>query len=258
MRQTTAHLLLALLLAPLFSCAALGLSSTGSKLPNVTRPKVSVAAVRMADMPSARDLASYYCGQYLGPLICGAFGPVPQVSDIHFAFDVELELANSNNVPLPLVQTLFAFTAFPEAQDAQNLGTVCLSFCEDPNNCKQDANACRSDEPEIRDARDFANAATGFLISTALGERKFSDLRVRTVPPNEQMKMVVRLGLDPVQMVGLIRQFGTGELDRIKKGQIPEFSIPYEIEGTAWVSVESLGRLATGFGPAAGQWRLQR
>jgi len=258
MKQTTVHVLFALLLAPLFSCAALGLGGTGSKIPNVKPPKVDIAAVRMADMPSARDLASYYCAQYLGPLICRAFGPVPKTSDIHFAFDVELKLANSSSVPLPLVQTLFAFTAFPEEQGAQNLGTVCLSFCEDPNNCRQDANACRSDEPEIRDIRDFANAAAGFLISTALGERKFSDLRVRTIPPNDQMKMVVRLGLDPVQMVGLIRQFGKGELDQIRKGQIPEFTIPYEIEGTAWVSVESLGRLATGFGPAAGQWRLQR
>jgi hypothetical protein len=261
MKRTSTHIRLALfllLLAPLYSCAALGLGGTGSKLPDVKPPNVSISSVRMADMPSARDLASYYCGQYLGPLICRAFGSVPQISDIHFAFDVELALDNSSPVPLPLVQTLFAFTAFPEAQDAQNLGTVCLSFCEDPESCTQDANACRSDEPEIRDIRDFANAASGFLIATALGERKFSDLRVRTVPPNDQMKMVVRLGLDPVQMVSLIRQFGKGELDKIRSGQIPEFSIPYELEGTAWVSVESLGRLATGFGPAAGQWRLQR
>ncbi len=258
MKQTRARVLLGLLLLPLLSCAALGLSGTGSKIPNVKPPKVSIASVRMAEMPSSRDLASYYCAQYLGPLICRPFGPVPKPSDIHFAFDVELALANASKVPLPLVQTLFAFTAFPEAQDVQNLGAVCLTFCEDPNNCRQDANACRSDEPEIRDIRDFANAATGFLLSTALGERKLSDLRVRTVPPNDQMKMVVRLGLDPVQMVGLIRQLGKGELERIKKGQVPEFTIPYKIEGTAWVSVESLGRLATGFGPAAGQWRLQR
>ena len=258
MKQTTLGILLLLLITSLFSCAALGLSGTGSKIPNVKPPNVSIAAVRMADMPTARDLASYYCGQYLGPLICRAFGPVTKTSDIHFAFDVDLKLANSSKVPMPLVQTLFAFTAFPEAKDAQNLGTICLSFCEDPNNCRQDANACRSDEPEIRDIRDFANAAAGFLISTALGERKFSDLRVRTVQPNDELKMVVRLGLDPLQMIGLIRQFSEGGIDQIKRGQIPDLNIPYEIEGTAWVSIESLGRLATGFGPAAGQWRLQR
>jgi len=258
MKQNILGILLALFLLPLSSCAALGLTGAGSAIANVKPPNVSIAAVRMADMPTARDLAGYYCGQYLGPLICRAFGPVPKTSDIQFAFDVELAVANGSKVPMPLVQTLFAFTAFPEEQDAQNLGTVCLSFCDDPNNCKQDANACRSDAPEIRDIRDFANAASGFLIATALGERKFSDLRVRTVPPNDEMKMVVRLGLDPLQMIGLIRQFGKGEIAKIRSGQIPEFSIPYEIEGTAWVSVESLGRLATGFGPAAGQWRLQR
>lgn len=258
MKQTTTHLVLALLLLPLTSCAALGLSGAGSSIPDVKPPNVRISAVRMADMPTARDLASYYCSQYLGPLICKAFGSVPQISDIHFAFDVELELANSSKVPLPLVQTLFAFTAYPEVQSAQNLGTVCLSFCEDPNNCTQDANACRSDEPEIRDIRDFANAAAGFLFATALGEKNFSDLRVRTIPANDQMKMVVRLGLDPVQMVGLIREFAQGEIADVRQGRIPDFSIPYEIEGTAWVSVESLGRLATGFGPAAGQWRLQR
>ena len=70
--------------------------------------------------------------------------------------------------------------------------------------------------------------------------------------------MVVRLGLDPVQMVRLIRQYGRGEIDRIKEGRIPELSVPYEIEGTTWVAVESLGRLATSFGPATGEWRLQR
>jgi hypothetical protein len=252
------HLALALLLVPMFGCAALSAAGRGMRAVDIDPPKVSIAAVRLAELPNNRELASYYCAQYLGPLICRAFGPVPSVDDIRFAFDVELELANSSKVPMPLVQTLFAFTAFPEEQSQQNLGTVCLSFCEDPNNCRQDANACVSDEPEIKDIRDFAGAATGFLIATALGERKFSDLRVRTIQPNDRMRMVVRLGLDPVQMVGLIRRFAKGEVDRIKKGQIPELTIPYEIEGTAWVSVEALGRLATGFGPAAGQWRLAR
>ena len=90
MKQTTTHLVLALLLLPLTSCAALGLSGAGSSIPDVKPPNVRISAVRMADMPTARDLASYYCSQYLGPLICKAFGSVPQISDIHFAFDVEL------------------------------------------------------------------------------------------------------------------------------------------------------------------------
>ena len=95
-------------------------------------------------------------------------------------------------------------------------------------------------------------------MATALGEKRFSDLRIRTVPPGDQLKMVVRLGLDPVQMVELIRKYARGEIDRIKEGRIPELAIPYEIEGTTWVSVEQLGRLATSFGPASGEWVLER
>ena len=242
----------------LSGCATLGISGSKSVGLDIRPPKVSIAAVSLVEMPSNGELASYYCAQYLGPLICRAFGPVPATEDINFAFDVELELGNPNRVPLPLVQALFAFTAFPEAQDARNLGTVCVSFCEDPNHCEQDANACTSDEPEIRDINDFANAAVGFLIATALGERRFSDLRVRTIPANDRMRMVVRLGLDPVQMIDLIRKLGKDQLERIKRAQMPDFVIPYEIEGTAWISVESFGRLATGFGPAAGQWQLRR
>ncbi len=258
MRLRTTHLALALLLVPMLGCAALSAAGRGLRGLDVDPPKVSIASVRVADMPSNRALASYYCAQYLGPLICRAFGPVAKTSDIDFAFDVELELQNASKVPMPLVQTLFAFTAFPEVQGKQNLGTVCLSFCEDPSNCRQTADACVSDEPEIKDMRDFAGAAAGFLIATAVGERKLSDLRVRTIPPNDRLRMVVRLGLDPVQMVGLIRQFAKGEVDRIRRGETPELTVPYQIEGTAWVSVESLGRLATGFGPAAGEWRLAR
>lgn len=249
------HFSLALVLVLLVGCAALSAAGRGMRALDVDPPRVSIAAVRVADMPTNRELASYYCAQYLGPLVCRAFGPA---ADIDFAFDVELELRNTSKVPMPLVQTLFAFTAFPEARGAQNLGTVCLSFCEDPSNCRQTSAACVSDEPEIKDIRDFAGAAAGFLLATAVGERKLSDLRVRTIPPNDRMRMVVRLGLDPVQMVGLIREYAKGEADRIRRGQLPELAIPYEIEGTAWVSVESLGRLATGFGPAAGQWRLAR
>jgi hypothetical protein len=237
-------------------CAALGLGGASGPLA-VEPPKVSIASVRLVQMPSRQDLASYYCAEYVGPLVCRVFGPVTPISDIDFAFDVELELENPNPIPLPVVQSLFAFTAFPEQVQAANLGTVCLSFCEDPDNCEQDADACAADEPEIRDAKDFAEAAADFLYSVAVGENRFSDLRVRTVPPNDRTRMVVRLGIDPQQMVDLFATLAKGDIDRIKRGHLPELAIPYRIEGTAWVSVEGLGRLATGFGPASGEWQLQ-
>lgn len=256
MRSLHVVALVALLGTGGLSCATLGFG-TGSKPLDVEAPAVSIAQIRLAEMPSNKELASYYCAQYLGPLICRAFGPVPSISDVHFAFDVELAFQNRSPIPMPIVQSLFAFTAFPGETDVSNLGTVCLSFCEDPEHCEQDADACTSDDPEIRDAKDFANAAAGFLFSVALGERRFNDLRVRTIPPNEETRVVVRLGIDPVQMVGLLTKFARGEIDNVRQGRLPELTIPYEVEGTSWVAVESFGRLATGFGPARGQWQLR-
>ncbi len=237
-------------------CAGLGLG-TGRQVIDVKPPSVSVAELRLVELPSNKELASYYCSQYLGPLICRAFGPVPSISDIQFAFDVELALRNRSAAPLPVVQSLFAFTAFPGEAAAANLGAVCLSFCENPEHCEQDADACTSDDPEIHDAKDFAKAAAGFLFSVALGEKRFSDLRVRTIPPNEELRMVVRLGIDPTQMVDLIAKVAKGDIARIKEGRMPELAVPYQIEGTTWVAVESLGRLASGFGPVDGRWALR-
>lgn len=241
----------------LIGCVGVAFPGAENKL-RIKAPNITIAAVRLADAPTSRELASYYCAQYVGPLICRALGPVQSISDIHFAFDVELEFENPNPVPLPVVQALFAFTAFPEDHTTQNLGSVCMSFCEDEEHCEQAADACTSDDPEIRDARDFADAAVNFLIALALGERSFDDLKVRTVPANDRIRMVVRLGLDPVKMVDLIRTLATEEIGRVKQAQVPTFTIPYQIEGSAWVAVESLGRLATGFGPVSGQWQLAR
>lgn len=245
-----------MLAVPTPGCAGFSFGKGANGL-DVIAPEVSIASVRLADAPSNKALASYYCAQYLGPVICRVFGPVPATKDMAFAFDVELELENANPIPLPLVQSLFAFTAFPEQENAGNLGTVCVSFCEDPERCEQDASACVADDPEIRDARDFAGAASEFLYSVAAGERRFQDLRIRTVPPNDRTRVVVRLGIDPTQMVELIRSVAKGDIARIKRGELPSLAVPYRLEGTSWVAVEGFGRLAAGFGPTTGEWALQ-
>ena len=239
------------------ACSGLGFGG-GSNGPSFKGPEVSVADVRLIELPSNKKLASYYCSQYLSPALCRAFGPVATISDVHFAFDIELEFHNPNPIPLPIVQSLFAFTAFPEESGAQNLGTACLSFCEDPKRCRQSADACVSNQPEIRDVRDFAGAVKDFLVSIALKEKRFSELRVRTIPPGKQTRMVVRLGLDPTKMVDLIAKMAKGDIQRVKRAETPRFTIPYRIEGTAWVTVESFGRFATDFGPSAGRWQLLR
>ena len=238
------------------SCSLLEIPELGGLGGRPDSPIVKVSGVKLSAAPTSKALASYYCSEYLGPLICRAFGPVTKIQDINFNFDVGLAFQNPNAIPLPVVSALLGFTAFPEAKSEQNLGSVCLTMCEDPSNCEQSADACNSSDPEIRSAKDFVGAAAGFLISTALGENKLSDLKVKTIPANENMNMVVRLGLSPVQTVKLIKRLAKGEIDEVKRAKVPKFGIPYQLEGSAWVNVQSFGRIASGFGPVQGDLNL--
>ncbi|MGB5809303.1 MAG: hypothetical protein WBG86_02160 [Polyangiales bacterium] len=247
-----ALLVLSSLVAPV-GCSQLGINAGDFGL---EPPRVSIASVRLVEVPSTSALGSYYCAQQFGPTVCSVFGPVPSADDVGFAFDVTLDLQNPNPLPLPVVQSLFAFQAFPEEKGVENLGTVCLSFCEDPSDCEQSPSACQSDDPEIRDASDFGGAARDFLFSVAQGEGRFGDLRVQTIPANDTSTMVVRLGIDPRRMLDLIKTAASGELDNVRSGGFPDLAVPYRIEGTAWVAVEALGRLATDFGPTDGSWAL--
>ena len=221
-------------------------------------PSVRVVSTQLARAPGRRDIGLYYCMQRAPtPLICRAFGPLPTDEDLRFAFDVELEFQNPTQQAMPVVQALFAFTAFPESLEEENLGAVCMSFCEDPANCTASAeSACQSTEPEIRDLDDFRNAARGFLISVAMGERRFEDLRIRTIEPGETMRMVVRLEIAHEQMMRLIQASIGGAIEGVTSGQVPEITIPFQLEGSAWVTVEGFGRLAAGFGPIRDEWNL--
>ena len=68
---------------------------------------------------------------------------------------------------------------------------------------------------------------------------------------------VVRLGIDPTQMVELIRSVTKGDIARIKRGELPSLAVPYHLEGTSWVAVEGFGRLVAGFEPTTGEWALK-
>ena len=94
-------------------------------------------------------------------------------------------------------------------------------------------------------------------MSVAVGERNFSDLRVRTVPAGSELRFIVRLQLDPRQMITLLREATRNLIDLLRNRQIPEFVIPYRIEGSVWVSVENFGRFAASFGPYGNEWRLR-
>lgn len=256
-----AHILLLSLSGLCASCAGLQLPGTGGGALEPSPPDVSVAGVTVAEMPTSNALAAYLCGRYvpspMNRVVCRAFGPEVSADDMRFAFDLEVDVANPNDIPMPVVQALVAFTAYPERTDAQNLGALCVSFCEDPANCAQDAaDACQSDDPEIRDLESFAGAAANFLQRAATGQAGLEDLRVKTVDPGGSARVVVRLQLQPIQILELLREAGGSIMDEIRNGQTPTFAIQYSVEGSAWVSIQNLGRIAVDFGPVAGEWQM--
>lgn len=208
----------------------------------IPKPSVSVSGVRLERAPSAKDVAGVLCKKVAPAFVCGLLGGGD--GNLQFRFAVDLEFKNESNIPIPLVELLAAFTAFPEAQGAQNLGATCISLCEDPASCAQGgATACKADGKDIRSMADFGKAAAGFLFAVATGQEKLENLKIKTVAPKGKTSVTFRLELNPEQILGLVTQLSGSVMDQVKQGKSPSFAIPYKLEGTVWVTIQGLGRI---------------
>jgi hypothetical protein len=242
------------------SCATLkGL--TGPAGPAPKPPRIAVAEVALAGHPSAQSIARALCPQIAPAPVCMILGGAPSRAELQITFAVSLDVTNENAFALPLVEALVAFTAFPgataQAGSNQNLGAVCLSFCDNPSGCVPAPDACTAGGPQIKTVNDFAAASAGFLVGVATGQEKLENLKVRTLAPNGTTRVTVSLMLDPQQVLGLLAKLGTDALSQVKRGQVPQFVIPWQVEGSAWVTVEHLGKIAAGFGPTQGVWEIR-
>ncbi len=162
----------ALALIPgLTGCSAL----TDALKDNIKPPVSSINRVDLVRKPSLDELLNYSCHNYLGGsssacALAGWNNPPPK-RDLQFSFDVVFDLYNPNTaVPIPMVELLLGFTVFRD----QNLGAVCVSFC-DPDQedcqsaganvqgaCEIDDNTTEVDEasdlvPTVDDLLDLAN-----------------------------------------------------------------------------------------------------
>ncbi len=231
--------------------------NSGASVPRPIPPNVSVASVLLTHSPTERQIARAMCPQVANPLVCNLLGPAPTAQDMKFSFDVELDVENTNSIPLPITSALAAFTAFPAATGQQNLGAVCMSLCEDPNSCPQNAaNACESNEPEIRDIHDFAQAATNFLVAVVTGQERLENLRVRTVAPGAHTRVVFRLELNPEQVLALLRTVASDVVSQVASGRTPQIVIPYQVDGSIWITVEHFGRFAVTIPSYRNSWSL--
>jgi hypothetical protein len=261
----------ALVLVSLLVCGCDALRSlhedhTGGHGAPPPSPRVRLVETRLAHHPSDQQLAVHYCtqvaaGSRLGPagvLLCRALGPTPSTEDLQFRWEIELEATNPSSVPVPLVQALVAFTAFPGEADPESLGAICLTLCESGDTCPQseEATSCQSDEPAITDLESLGHAAAGFLTSVALGEDRFEDLTVRTIAPHGTVRFVAELAFDVEPMLGLIERSSESAVTQAREGHAPEFVIPYAVEGSIWVEARNFGRIAASFPRTEGRWDL--
>lgn len=225
------------------------------------KPEIKVKAITLASRPRNEQLAAYYCRQAtrneLAAMACRVFGDMPRREELKFAFRVELEAKNPAAIPMPVVSALMAFAAYPADSGGQNLGSVCVEMCKDPNRCPQTANACDSSDPQIKGMRDFAAAAVGFLVSSALSGGPTIELTMPVVDPGQSLAFVATLVLDIDQMLALIKRASGDALSQLASGKRPTFTIPWAIEGSVWVRFEGFGRIGAGFPRVTGEWSLE-
>ena len=220
-------------------------------------PVVTISSVTLASAPNNEALARYFCPKLLNKWLCSVFGE-SNPADLAFVFDVTLNAANTNSFPLPAVEAMVAFTAYPDQRDQANVGAVCVALCPEGENCgAPPADGCNSAEEGIKSMGDFASAVGGFVTNVALGDKELGDVRVRTIPANTAIDIKIRLDLKPSVMLKLIGRFAQDALDQVKNRKKPSFVIPYGLEGTVWVRLESIGKIAASFGPHTGQWALR-
>jgi hypothetical protein len=247
---------------------AVALAGCGQKIPGLGGlaakapvPEIKVSQVMIESKPSNKMLGGYYCNEAAGggmlAMGCRVFGSIAAKADLKFTFKVELEAKNPSPAPMPVVAAMIAFTAYPADSAGQNLGSVCVQMCEDPNNCPQAADACNSSEPTIKGASDFASAAAGFLVSTALNGGPKDDLRIPMVPAGGTLKFVAGLSLNIDQMLALIKRASGDAMSQAKSGKTPTFTIPWAVEGSVWVNFQGFGRIGASFPQQTGEWQLQ-
>jgi hypothetical protein len=219
---------------------------------------VQVESAALVSHPNDETLALYLCPLVAGSMVCRLLGPPVSRDRVKFVFDLVLDVQNPNPMPLPAIEALVAFTAYPDAPGQARVGVVCVALCPENEWCgPPPADGCRGgSEPSIKTPEDFVNASAGFLLASALGEVRPSDVRVRMLPAKENIQIKVRLELSPEQLAKLLLVVAKDKIAEVKRGRIPNFAIPYLIEGSVWLRVENFGKIGHDFGPMRNEWRL--
>lgn len=236
----------------------------------ITPPRITFQGASLVRSPSKHDLSSYFCPRILreqaavgvgADFLCAQmFGPSPRQEDMLLGFDVHFGVANPNQIPLPLSEILTAVTVFPD-DAAQNLGAVCFRLCDPADTACQagrDPNACRQARGDIHTLADFPQAVANLLVAQGLaaaggGAPQFTAPRVLA---GSALDVVARFSLAPETMIPVIQQLFRQSASELRAGHELNLHIPYRLLGTVFADAGSLGRVAAGFGPVAGDWPI--
>jgi hypothetical protein len=229
---------------------------------NLKVPTGELNRVDLARSPTVDQLASWGCFEYVGSDTCSLLGfQKPKKSDMQFSFDLVFDLHNPNaNVAIPLVDLLLGFTAFGD----QNLGSVCLSFCDpDDAECVPQSNAegaCHAKgADDIEQPEDLIPTVDDLLTlaQDVTADGTIDNGAWRTIPGKETVESHVQFDLGIDTFLGLADDLLNDAADDLLSGRQIKVDVPYTAEGSLFFDIPDLGRKGIGFGPFADTWTIK-
>ncbi len=225
-------------------------------------PKGSLDRVDLIHAPALDELLSWQCDALNLGILCGTVGlnDVPRTQDLLYSFDLVFELRNPNEaIPIPLIEVLMGISVF----EAQNLGSVCVSFCDPAaEGCLPGLNAegaCVADEgTDVRRPEDLLPTVEDLvgLTETALTGGLSND-QWRVLAGRSSTEVHIQFDLAADTMLSLADEILLGALDDLLAGQRISVDVPYTAEGSLFFDVPELGRYALGFGPWDDAWAIE-
>ena len=233
----------------------------------VQPPDAALNRVDLVHAPKVDELLSWQCLELAGgdPLAqsgCAVAGldDKPRLADLTYSFDLVFDLSNPNDsLPIPLVEALLGMNVYQD----QNLGSVCISFCDpEVDDCEPAANAedaCRVDEADdVKGPEDLIPTVDDLVgLSEAALEGDLDNGDWRWIEGGETVEAHLRFDLFADVMLDLTDELLTDAVNDVIAGRRVQVEVPYAADGTVFFDVPELGRKAIGFGPAENTWILE-
>ena len=248
----------------LFACTLggatmLGCDAVETVAGKIIAPGASLNRVELVEHPTARELARYGCHQVLN---LGDLCPVNNINKdkLLFSFDIVFDLENNNEkVPIPLVEILLGTTVYND----QDLGTVCISFCDPENEeCEASTNAedaCNIETvEEVDEPSDLVPTFSELtnLAQTAASGELGNNHEFRVIPAQETIEAHVQFDFNIDTMLDLGRTLIEELVTDLRDGRPLRIVVPYSMEGNLFFTVPEMGRFAAGFGPLSAEWNI--